>query len=278
MSVRNALVSSIETLRRLMYRGPIKRVVARLGLDSRLKEVYSSFLGSVSDSDVLSHEINGFSAEFHASTGLEVQRFQSLMDEDKVLELLLSDVTKHDVFYDIGSNVGLYTCFLSQIVDQTVAFEPHPANLERLKENIKLNNLENVTVRSEALSNTDGTAELAIPGADVAGEGTHTLRDDSDNASIEIKTARGDSICENLPTPDVMKIDVEGAELSVLRGFEETLEECRLIYCETHPGKLEERGESVEDVLDVFSRRGFETTDLTERGSETFFRAKKSEH
>jgi FkbM family methyltransferase len=256
-----------------VYRGPVKRVVAGLGLESSLKTAYSRLLGSVSDADVITHEIGGISAQFHVSTGLEVQRFRNLMDETAVVESLLTEVTEDDVLYDIGANVGLYTCFLANVVDQTVAFEPHPINAERLEENIELNSLSNVTVRSEALSDTDGTAELAISGAAVAGEGTHALTDAPVSDSVEVKTVRGASLRGELPQPDVLKIDVEGAEMAVLRGCRDILKDCRLVYCETHPDKLLQRDESVEAVIELLEESGFDVEPLEKRETEQFLRA-----
>ena len=216
MSFRGSLVSGIETLRTFLYRGPVKRTVRTLGLESGLRTAYSRVLGGVSDEGIVTHEIGGVAAAYNVSSGLEVQRFRNLMAESDVIEALLDDVKPDDVFYDVGANVGLYTCFLSQVVEETVAFEPHPVNLKRLKENVELNDLSNVHVRAEALSNVDGTAELAVTGASVAGEGTHSLATGSEDRSVEIETVRGDSLDDQVPSPDVVKIDVEGAELNVL--------------------------------------------------------------
>jgi len=192
------------------------------------------------------------------------------MAESDVIETLLDDVKADDVFYDVGANVGLYTCFLSQVVDETVAFEPHPKNLQRLKENIELNDLSNVYVRSEALSDADGTAELAVKGASVAGEGTHSLATGAENRSVEIETARGDSL-DDVPPPDVVKIDVEGAELNVLRGLERSLADCRLCYVEVHPDRIGKYGGTANDVREFLSDLEFDVESIYEREDEEYF-------
>lgn len=277
MSVRSTLVFAIETLRQQLYRGPVRRIVRATGLESRFRWAYSWILGSVSDEDVVSHELNGVTAKFRVSTGLEVQRFHNLMEEFDVIETLLSDIDEDEVFFDVGANVGLYTCFLSQKADRTVAFEPHPENLTRLDDNLILNDLTNVTVRSEALSDTNGTADLAVKGTNVAGEGTHSLATGGERNTIEITTVRGDSLVHELPAPDMIKIDVEGAELAVLRGLEETLMSCSRVYCETHASKLRSRDHTVDDVHELLASKGFTVEVIENRGDEQFIRAVRTD-
>jgi len=270
------LVSVLEKLRETLYRGPIKRAVAATGLESKLKTAYSILLSTASSSDgTVTHELAGVESTFYVSTGMEVQRFRGLMDEGDIVEAVLSDITDSDVFYDVGANVGLYTCFISQKSKQTIAFEPHPENAVRLRENVTLNEIRNLEVREEALSDTNGDAELAVTGVDVAGEGTHSLATGSEDKTVGIRTVRADSLPTRVPEPDVVKIDVEGAEMSVLRGMEDLLDSCRLVYCETHAKKLNQRGESHEDVINLLSESGFSVEELESRGEETFLRAMK---
>lgn len=272
MGVRNALVSGLETFRKLIYRGPVKRLAAALGLESKIRTGYSWLLGLVSAEDTVTHDVGGISVSFRVLTGLEVQRFRNLMDESDVIESLLSEVTEDDVFYDVGANVGLYACFLSHIVDQTVAFEPHPANIQRLEENIELNNLSNVIVRREALSDTNGTAELAVSGGGIAGEGRHSLQTDSTGDTIEVESVRGDELLDDLPSPDVLKIDVEGAEMQVLRGFQNALgDDCRLCYVEIHPDRFENYENPVARIQSLFSDLGFSTNVIYERENDEHF-------
>jgi len=270
------LVSVLEKLRETVYRDPVKSAVAAAGLESKLKTTYSMLLSTASSSDeTVTHEIGGVEATFHVSTGMEVQRFRSLMEEGDVVGTVFSDIRDDDIFYDVGANVGLYTCFISKKSKQTVAFEPHPENAIRLRENLTLNDIRNVELREEALSDTNGDAELAVTGVDTAGEGTHALATGSENKTIKIHTVRADSLPSDVPKPDVVKIDVEGAEMSVLRGMGDLLDSCRLIYCETHAKKLNQRDESHEDVMDLLSDSGFSVEEIESRGEETFLRAMK---
>lgn len=274
--VREVLVEGLEKLRESVYRGPVKALVVSLGLEPLLRSLYSSVLSVVSGYSVVSREVSGVSASFHVSTGMEVQRFRNLMDEAYVIESVLDHVSEDDVFYDVGANVGLYTCFVSQVSADTVAFEPHPENRERLRDNVELNELSNVTIRREALSDSDGVAELEVAGTGVAGEGTHSLvTDDKTDGALEVEEARTDSLVDELPTPDVVKIDVEGAELQVLRGMKEMLADCRVVYTEVHPDRLQRRGGSEDEVVELLERAGLSVEKLESRGQEAFLRAER---
>jgi len=268
------VVSLLETVRKAIYRGPIKRIATSIGIEKNLRENYSQLLSKFTMDNRIELNIKNTTAHFRVTNGVEIQRFKELMEEESIIESVLTDVTSKDVFYDVGANVGLYTCFVGQRSRQSVAFEPHPVNRDRLEENLELNDISDVNVREEALSDFSGTAQLAIGGSDVAGEGAHTLSTGSDTNTISVSTIRGDDL-GNIPEPDVMKIDVEGAELSVLRGMRETLDECRIIYCETHSDKLANRGESHQAVVDELTEAGFLVDELISRSEETFLRAKK---
>lgn len=81
----------------------------------------------------------------------------------------------------------------------------------------------------------------------------------------------GDRLIENrtVPSPTVLKIDVEGAELDDLRGLDETLagEDSRLLYIELH-GRIAEFGGSWEELREYLRERRFSIETITRRGGE----------
>jgi FkbM family methyltransferase len=225
-----------------------------------------------------SHEIANHSVDFRIETFTEFNRFRDLAGERSIVEDLLTTLDSDDTFYDIGANVGTYTCFAAAELGpgRTVAFEPEPENADRLRENLELNDLDAEIVQI-ALSDTDGTVDLALTG-DEAGEGEHAIATGDNERTLEVETARGDLIIEErkLSKPTVVKIDIEGAELSVLRGLRETLREnCRLVYVEVHPEKITDFGGEASKVETLLTDVGFEVTEISQRGSEVFLRASK---
>jgi FkbM family methyltransferase len=135
--------------------------------------------------------------------------------------------------WDIGANVGLWTLFLAGLqpqIEKIVSFEPDPANLKLLRLNCENNHLDRVQVRDVALSSTPGEAKFY---ADPTTGSTGSLEKDSDFIGKHYGASRQEvitrvstidaEVAAGLPVPGLMKIDVEGHELSVLQGGRATL-------------------------------------------------------
>jgi FkbM family methyltransferase len=228
--------------------------------------------------DTRTHELASHSIDFYIGTFTEFTRFRNLSHERPIVEEFLTALNSDDTFYDIGANVGTYTCFAAAELgpSRTVAFEPEPENANRLEENLARNDLD-AEVIQVALSDTDGTVDLSLTG-DEAGEGEHSIATNDGGQTLEVKTARGDSILEKrkLPKPTVVKIDVEGAELSVLQGLRETLDEnCRLIFVELHTEKIRRFDVGPSEVKTFLTEVGFEVTEISQRGSTVFLKGSK---
>jgi len=137
------------------------------------------------------------------------------------------------VVYDIGANVGFYTLLAATLVGPegtVVAFEPLPRNLHFLSAHISMNGLTNVVVRPVALADRSGTLRFDDSGGPsegrLAAEGSKTV----ECATLDALAAEGE-----IPPPDVIKMDVEGAELLVLRGGEATIRTHRpTLFIATH--------------------------------------------
>ena len=131
------------------------------------------------------------------------------------------------VFIDVGGNKGdfaLLAAMLTGKEGKVACFEPEPSNCHWIKQSITLNGYQNVALEQAALSNYNGTAELNIG----RNSGEHTLLPDQPGRNfsrITVRAATLDSILESLSITkvDVMKVDVEGAEMSVLEGARATL-------------------------------------------------------
>jgi FkbM family methyltransferase len=217
--------------------------------------------------------VGDVTARFAVETFREFRRVQDFTDEGPVIADLLSYVTDEDTFYDIGANVGTHSCFVGQSAKHVYAFEPHPETAERLRENLRSNDVP-ATVYQLALGDHEGTAELFRP-ADTAqqlGTGEFSLLESSESAaSWSVDVIPGDVLVsrDQLPTPDVVKIDVEGAELQVIDGLADSLSETRVVYCEVHPEHV-----AVAAVHDQFDSLGFATELVGKRdGGHSFVRA-----
>lgn len=135
---------------------------------------------------------------------------------------------------DIGAAAGYYTLLAARLVGprgRVIAFEPNPTNLRYLRAHIERNRLPFVAVHPLALADHNGTARFG------GGTGTGTDRL-HDRGAIEVAVRRLDDLAETEPlAPQHLKIDVEGAELAVLRGGEKLIRHYRpTIFLSTHDG------------------------------------------
>ncbi len=142
-----------------------------------------------------------------------------------------------DCVFDIGANVGYYTLLASGKVGpagRVIAFEPLPGNLRLLRRHLQLNDAHNVTVIDAAVGDADGTAHFAP-------HVCNSMGSLSDSGSIAVDIVSLDTLVDSgrVPIPSVMKIDVEGAELRVLRGAARLIERARpIILLATHGTSL----------------------------------------
>ena len=126
-------------------------------------------------------------------------------------------------FVDIGANVGLYSLYLASCGDvRTLAIEPQPGILERLRFHLAMNSSANVDVRPIALSDRDGDVTLVLNVSDSGG--THIdkrdgRQDGGERVSVSCKPLLAVLSDAGMTAIDALKIDVEGAEDIVLAPF-----------------------------------------------------------
>lgn len=136
--------------------------------------------------------------------------------EKEKMRLFDKEIKKGIVVYDIGAHVGYYTLLASKKVcknGHVISFEPLQRNLRFLKAHLLLNKADNVNVIEAAVSNYSGTAFFKMGPSSY--EGKMSSIGENRVATVWIDELISRKI---IPIPDVVKIDVEGAEVSVLEG------------------------------------------------------------
>jgi FkbM family methyltransferase len=144
--------------------------------------------------------------------------------EPENTEILCSFVTGSTKFLDIGANVGYFSIVVGNRVEKgngkVIAFEPHPAMVKLIERSVQLNRLEPVVeVHGVAASDRDEVLELFYPDGHI-GQGSSVRHFDSQGTSVKAPARRIDDALPLDLTVDLVKIDVEGAELAVIRGME----------------------------------------------------------
>jgi FkbM family methyltransferase len=145
--------------------------------------------------------------------------------EPKTTQFIKDNLKPGQTFVDVGASVGYYTLLASELVGsqgKVYAFEPAKETFEMLEDNIRMNNLGNVKSFNLALSDKKEVGKLYVgksPGQNsLSGKGSY---EEVEEITLD-EIAKSEEI-----VPDVIKIDVEGAELYALKGMMELLESNR---------------------------------------------------
>lgn len=178
--------------------------------------------------------------------------------EDDVFKGLLPDGT----FLDIGAHVGHYALRAAKRCDKVIAVEANPVTAARLRENIELNDLTNVEIFNVAAWDSDAVLTVSSQhGHDH--DGTDNVIGKGDATAHQVRAVRLDELLlSDTGRIDVIKIDVEGADLHVIRGLSNLLDVHRpRLFIEDHSiyDGMYERAQ-LDRLLDVL---GYDVRDIT---------------
>ena len=180
--------------------------------------------------------------------------------ETEVQEALRRHVGPGAVVFDVGANVGFFSLLSAKLAHSTgrvFAFEPVPRNAAAIRANVALNQLGTVEVWECAVAERNGTAEICVPTELSWSHLTDHGRHPDTQTVLPVRVIALDrEISEGrLPVPDVVKIDVEGAELAVLNGLRDTLSgHAVAVICEVHAANAA--------VLELADQLGYSVANL----------------
>lgn len=151
-------------------------------------------------------------------------------NEVPVQEALARYLKPGHVFYDVGANVGFFTVIGAKVVGPNgaiFAFEPVPEHAAYVRRNAKLNHFQNVTVIEKAISDSLGHGELLVTHCAGGAALSTATRPPDVNYALPVDLMSVDELVfrQKFPPPAVVKIDVEGVEINVLKGMSQTLRE-----------------------------------------------------
>lgn len=160
-----------------------------------------------------------------ADIGGEREIYYSGAYESGTLDVIKKCLREGDTFIDVGAHIGLMSLFASQLVGErgmVYSFEPSSDTCGILQRNIKLNAINNVHVCNFALGSKRNTAIL-YKNRDNRGSTSLIFFEDSDREEILIQSLDGFAMENDLQGLRMVKIDVEGWELEVLKGSKRLL-------------------------------------------------------
>jgi FkbM family methyltransferase len=189
---------------------------------------------------------------------------------ESLMATLLEDAVRPGTtVMDVGAFLGHFTLLAARAAGpsgRVHAFEPDPRDYPWLVRNVEVNGFtDRVTTEAVAVSGRTGTALLHLARQDTSQSSIVFARDALD--SVRVPTIALD---EHLPSEGevgVVKIDVEGAEIDVLRGMERTLASSPdvSLFIEVNPRALEAAGSSTENLLDRLRDLGFDNRLIDEQ-------------
>lgn len=165
-------------------------------------------------------------------------------------------------FVDVGANIGWYTLVAGHALGgrgHVHSFEPDPAHIAKLRANVTLNRLDNVTINDCALSDRAGTATLYLN--EVNRGDNSLLPHETRTRSAIVKLERLDDYDGlNRERPLIIKIDVQGSEIDVLAGARTLLATHPreiVLLCEISPAGLALGGHTASELAALLHQLGF---------------------
>lgn len=227
------------------------KVLTKSIIISFAKSLKSNKLGRYFLEQVLNSAMNqfaqvdhkGFNLKFTTPNGLNQYRIDTFSTKEPETLDWIDKIPVGSVMWDIGANVGLYSCYAAKARQCKVfAFEPSIFNMELLTRNIYLNKVTDlVTIVPLALNDETKTAKFIMTSTEWGGAvstfGQTYTQDGSELAKVFEFNTVGMSMDEvvsklNIPQPDYIKMDVDGIEHLILKGGRQVLKNVKGVIVE----------------------------------------------
>ncbi len=200
--------------------------------------------------------------KFELDLSMVVDHFLYFGTKDSSLTDLFTVIKKDFVIIDVGANIGLMALQFARAASsgKVIAFEPDPDNLTKLRKNISLNTLVNLTVVPCGLGAFSETVKLYMVDSTNPGM-NRVLKNANEKFPFhEINIVKlDDEISErNIARVDLIKIDVEGYEMNVLKGALRTIQQFKpLLFIEVDDQYLKEQQSSALELVQYIKSFGY---------------------
>lgn len=167
---------------------------------------------------------------------------------------------------DIGAHLGLMSVTIAHLVGKqgkVYSFEPTPITYNTLIKIVKLNNFsEIIECINEAVSDVDGEINFFISETEGSNANSMVNRPENKRTGVKIKTITIDSFIKkkNITKIDIIKIDAEGVEYSVLKGAKQTLKNIKpKLILAIHPALIINNKNSLSEIFDLITELNYRT-------------------
>lgn len=183
--------------------------------------------------------------------------------EPPVTRLIHRRLRKGGAMVDVGANWGYFSLLAASAVGangRVVSLEPDPRQFAMLESNVRLNAFMQIASLRQAAAAAPGDATLLGYVDDAGNRGVSRLGNPaSTGPTFDVTCVAIDDVVAGLPQVDVIKVDVEGAELGVLRGMRDGLavHKYRSVFLELHPEWLAARSDSADACVALLCSAGY---------------------
>lgn len=164
---------------------------------------------------------DGASIEGSLDDWMTVWAFMGLHERDAPFQRSLEWLPAADVAFDVGAHVGVWSLLAARRnpAARIHAFEPSPATVQRLSHHVRLNGASKIVVNPVAVGAEPGLQPFfAVPLQNTGASSFYARRPDQTATSVPVVTLDAYVARERLERVDVIKVDVEGAEMLVFEG------------------------------------------------------------
>lgn len=221
-------------------------------LTSSFKTIAYQTVEALTGKKGVARSINGVKIRFP----VKYARYYNADYEPETFTFLRENLKTGDTMLDIGAHIGLFSVVGAELVTpggRVFSFEPTPHTSQVLSEVVRINDLsDTVFVRREAVSNSKGKTVFYDTGDDVSNANS-LVKLDRRKVGIDVDVTSVDAfVQENALSPNCLKIDVEGAELDLLRGAKATFLKYRPVArLGLHPNQIGQNGQSLDEIWNV---------------------------
>lgn len=264
-----------------MLKETVTRTIKGTALEIAARQLYYRWFGKFVRKPLT---LGPLKLSFRVPTAIEADELATFGGERDILERFVQELPPGSAVWDIGANIGMWALFCgAKLGDKgtVIAFEPDPRARAFLERNIRLNNSVNVRIVTCALGQESGRTNFFTGTRDsqVSGltpkKGAHPTVE----TASSVQVMRADEVVSKgvAPAPYAAKIDVEGAELAVLRGFgKDAWAVLNLLAIEVHPALLARMGGSVDELESILREHGFKIVFSGARRTETHWLCKRA--
>jgi FkbM family methyltransferase len=166
------------------------------------------------------------------------------------------------VIVDAGAHIGLATLYFKWLYPSAkiMAVEPNPDLVRLLEQNVQDNRLENVEIVMAAIGKNEGKGKFFIDETDWRWWSTGSLYagawngEQKNQLEITVTVVKLRNLVQKLPRVDLLKLDIEGAEMGALLGLKDQWQKIAQLIIEWHP----RRGQDLGELLQFLRKKGYE--------------------